>query len=229
VTEDHDREEPLAWFDMHETAAPTKKWRILLYCDLFELEPADGRPYVIYRDEVPERVQKFESGLFLRNSIMVMIGKKNTVFQLSPDAFSAVNAWIGPPGEEDLQWALKRRLKWVTPIGLLFVFGSLPIGHLEWDPVALSLGLGLILTARLAKLWPSRSFFLLDSLWFACLAANSIWLLTEDWGWWRCFMLVLQLLCVRSGWREYRRFAPHKMNGAAEEGQWTADDTDQHG
>ena len=215
--EQHDSERPLAWFDIHEGAAPTKKWTILLYRDFFELERADGRPYVIYRDEVPERVQKFESGLFLRNAIMVTLGHKNIVFQLSPDAFSAVNAWIGPPSDEDLTFALKRRLKWVTPIGLLFVFGALPIGHLDWDPVALSLGLGLILTARLAKLWPHRNFFLIDSLWFGCLAANSIWFLSQEWDWLRFFLLVLQLLCIRSGWREYRRFAPEKMKRAEEQ------------
>jgi hypothetical protein len=216
VNDDRDAEKPLAWFDMHEGAAPTKKWTIWLYRDFIELEPADDRPYVIYRDEVPERVQKFDSGLFLRNAIMVTFGKKNIVFQLSPDAFSAVNAWIGPPSDEDLKVALKRRLKWVTPIGFLFVLSSLPIGELDWQPISLSLGLGLILTGRLAKLWPHRNFFLIDSLWFASLAANSVWLLTQEWGWFRFFLLVLQLLCVRSGWREYRRFAPEKMKGADE-------------
>ena len=214
--DDHDTEQPLAWFDIHEGGAPTKKWTLLLYRDVIELEPKDGRPYVIYRDEVPERVQKFDSGLFMRNAIMVTLGKKNIVFQLSPDAFSAVNAWIGPPTDEDLKAALKRRLKWVTPIGLLFVLGALPVGEMDWEPVSLTLGLGLILTARLAKLWPHRNFFLIDALWFGCLAANTVWLLTQEWGWLRLFLLAVQLLCVRGAWREYRRFAPEKMKGAEE-------------
>jgi hypothetical protein len=115
-----------------------------------------------------------------------------------------------------LKVALKRRLGWVTPLGLLFVLAALPIGERDWEPFSLAMGLGLILTARFSKLWPHRVFFAIDALWFAGLAANSVWLLSHEWSWLRAGLLVLQLLLVRSGLREYRRFAPDRMAPAPE-------------
>jgi hypothetical protein len=209
VSAEHTGDEPLAWFDIHE-AAPAKKWTLSLFRDYLKLEPRDGKAYEIDRADVPERVQKIESWL-LRRGLIVTLGKKKVMFQLPSDAFAAVSAWIGPPTVEDLKVGLKRRLSWVVPIGILFVLSALPLGDLDWEPVSLALGLGLILTARLAKLWPHRNFFLIDSLWFASLAANSVWLLSQEWTWLRVGLLVLQLACVRSGWREYRRFAPEKI------------------
>jgi len=221
--DDHDPDEPLARFKIHEVGTPAKRWKLFVYRDFLEFEPRDdGRSYEIDRDEVPELVQKMEGGLFLRRVLMVKLGSKNVAFQFSPDDFAAVSAWIGPLTEEDLKVTLKRRLKWILPIGILFVFAALPVGEMDWDPVSLALGLGLITTAWLAKLWPHRNIFILDSLWFACLAANSVWMLSQEWSWFRCGLLVVQLLCVRAGWREYSRFAPEKMAGANE--QWHEDD-----
>jgi hypothetical protein len=58
--------------------------------------------------------------------------------------------------------------------------------------------------------------FALDSLWFSFLAANSIWVLLQEWSWLGLVALLVQLALVRSGFREYRRFAP--MRTAAESG-----------
>ncbi|HKA06228.1 MAG TPA: hypothetical protein VKD71_03155, partial [Gemmataceae bacterium] len=148
-----DTDKPLAWFDIHEAGAPKKKWTILLFRDYFELEPATGKSFFIDRTELPEKVQKIDTWLFPRG-LMVTLNKKKVLFQLSPDAYSAVSAWIGPPTHEHLKFTLKQRLRWVAPIGILFVLSALPIGDRDWEPVSLALGLGLILTARLAKLWP---------------------------------------------------------------------------
>ena len=204
--DDYDEEKPLARFKIHEVGAPTKTWKLFVFRDFLDFEPKDGRPYEIDRDEVPERIQKMD-GMLLRRVLLVKFKNKNVSFQLSPDDYAAITAWIGPPTEEDLKVALKRRLKWVVPIGILFVIAATPLGQEEWDAVSLTLGLGLITTAWLAKLWPSRNIFLVDSLWFACLAANSAWLLTKEWSWFRFGILVIQLLCIRGGWSEYRRFA----------------------
>lgn len=216
MRDEHNPDKPLISFEIHEAAAATKKWTLALFRNFIELESKEGRVFEIDRADVPERVQKVEGG-FLRRVLMVTLDKKKVMFQLSPDAYSVVSAWIGPPTDVDLKIALKRRLGYVTPIGILFVLSALPIGDLDWNPVSLALGLGLILTARFARLWPHRNFFLIDSLWFAALAANSVWLLTIEWGWFRCALLLLQLACVRGGWREYCRFAPEKMAGADEQ------------
>jgi hypothetical protein len=210
LTNDHETDKPLAWFDIHEAGAPTKKWTILLFRDYFELEPTTGKSHFIDRAELPEKVQKLDTWLLPRG-LMVTLGKKNVMFQFPPDTYSAVSAWIGPPSHEDLKFALKRRLRWVTPIGILFVLSAFPIVDQDWDPVSLALCLGLILTARLAKLWPHRTCFLIDSLWFLSLAANNVWLLAQEWSSFRLGLLLLQLACVRSGWREFRRFAPELM------------------
>jgi hypothetical protein len=220
--DDHDPDKPLAWFDVHEAGAPKKKWTILLFHDYFELEPATGKSFFVDRAELPEKVQKLDTWLLPRG-LMVTLDKKKVVFQFPPDAYSAVCAWIGPPTHEHLKFALKQRLRWVTPIGILFVLSALPIGDREWEPVSLALGLGLILTARLAKLWPNRNFFLVDSLWFLSLAANSVWLLTQEWSWWQLSLLGLQLACARSGWHEFRRFAPEKM-GTVEDAERVEED-----
>jgi hypothetical protein len=205
-----DTDKPLAWFDIHEAGAVTKKWTIFLFRDHFELESADGKVHEIDRADLPEKVQKIDSWLLPRG-LMVTLGKKSVMFQFPPDAYSAVCAWIGPPTHEHLKFALKRRLRWVTPIGILFVLSGLPIVEQDWEPVSLALGLGLVLTARLAKLWPHRNFFLIDSLWFLSLAVNTAWLLSQEWSSFRLGLLLLQLACVRSGWREFRRFAPEHM------------------
>jgi len=211
--------EPMAWYEITEAASSQKKWTLSLYPDYFRLETTDGVPHEVSRAELPERVQTIESGLFFRRVLVVTLGKKKVIFTLAPEAFAAVSAWIGPPTMQDLKLSLKRRFSWVLPIGFLFVLTALPIGELPWEPVSLGLGLGLILTGTLAKLWPHRICFAMDSLWFSCLAANSVWLLVQEWSWLRFGLLLVQLALVQSGWRDYRRFAPERMAAADDDWQ----------
>ena len=208
VSADHLPDEPLARFPVTEAGKPAGGWTLEFYPDYLRLVPADGDLVEVDRADLPERVRVFERGLFLRRLIAVKIGRRSVPFQLLPDGFAALKAWVGPPTEADLRASLKRRLGWVTPVGLIFVLTALPLGHLDWDPVALGLGLGLILTARLARLWPHRAFFLVVAGWFALLAANSAWLLYQEGGWFRAVVLAFQLMLAWNGWREYRRFAP---------------------
>jgi hypothetical protein len=214
---EHELGQPLACYEITE-AATAKKWALSLYSDCFQLETLDGEPHEVHRGELRERVQMIDGGLFLPQMLVVTIEKKKVIFRLSPEAFAAFRAWIGPPTLEDLKLSLKRRLRWVMPLGVLFVLTALPIGKIPFNPVSLSLGLALILTGTLAKSWPHRILFALDSLWFSFLAANSIWRLTQDWSWLLLVVLLVQLALVRSGWREYRRFAPDRTaveSGAA--------------
>lgn len=219
VSTSHELEEPLDSYEISEATSAEKKWMLSLYPDYFRLEAVDSEPYEVDRAELRDRVQLLDNSPFLRRVLVVTLGKKKVFFKLSTEACAAVHAWIGPPTLEDLKLALKRRLSWVTPIGFLFVLSGLPIGGLPINPVSLGLGLMLIVTATLAKLWPHRIYFALDSLWFSFLAANSIWMLIQQWSWMRLVLLLLPLMLVQSGWREYRRFAPERMEtGNAEEG-----------
>ena len=216
MSAEHELGQPVACYEITEAAASKKPWALSLYADHFQLETLDGEPHEVGRAELRERVQTIEGGLLLPRMLVVKLGKKKVIFRLSPEAFAALKAWIGPPTLEDLKLGLKRRLSWVVPLGFLFVLTSLPIGNLPWNPVSLGLGLALVLTGSMAKLWPHRIFFALDSLWFSFLAANSIWLLIHEWSWLRLVALLVQLVLVRSGFREYRRFASVQM--AAESG-----------
>jgi hypothetical protein len=211
VSENHGRDEPLARYEITEAAASEKKWTLSLYPDYCRLEPPDGEAHEVDRAEWRERVQTIESGLFLRRVLIVTLAKKRVIFKLSAEAFAAVSAWIGPPTMEDLTFTLKQRFRWVLPLGLLFVLAGLPLADLPWEPVSLGLGLALILTGTLAKLWPHRILFALDSLWFAVLAANAVRLLLQEWSWLRLVQLLAALALVQSGWRAYRRFAPERM------------------
>jgi hypothetical protein len=105
--------------------------------------------------------------------LVVKLGKQKVFFRLSPEAFAGFRAWVGPPTPEDLKLGLKRRLSWVMPLGVLFVLTSLPIGNLPLNPVSLGLGLALVVTGTLAKLWPHRIMFALDALWFSFLAFHT--------------------------------------------------------
>jgi len=208
VSAEHERGQPVACYEISEAAGSKKKWALSLYADHFQLETLDGEPHEVGRAELRDRVQTIEGGLLLPRMLVVKLGKQKAFFRLSPEAFAGFRAWVGPPTLEDLKLALKRRLSWVMPLGVLFVLTSLPIGNLPLNPVSLGLGLALVVTGTLAKLWPHRIMFALDALWFSFLAANSIWLLIQEWSWLRLAVLLLQLALVRSGFREYRRFAP---------------------
>ena len=201
-------DEPLARFPVTEAGKPKVGWTLELFPDHLRLDPAVGEPVEVDLADVPERVQVFDRMVFIPRVMGVKIGRRSVPFQLPPDAFAALKAWIGPPTEAALKVRLKQRLGWVTPVGVLFVLTALPIGQLDWDPVALAFGLALILTARLARLWPHRVFFLVVAGWLLLLAANSAVVLFFEGGWLRAGFLALQLMFAWNGWREYRRFAP---------------------
>ena len=201
-------DEPLARFAITEAGKPAARWALEFFPDHLRLEPADGDPVEVDRAAVPENVQVFDRMVFIPRVMGVKIGRRSVPFQLSPEAFAALKAWIGPPTAADLQVSLKRRLGWVTPVGLLFVFLSLPVAQLDWDPVTLALGLSLLLTGRLARLWPHRVFFLLVAAWMVALGANTAWTLNQEWSWFRAGLLVLQFSLAVNTVREYRRFAP---------------------
>jgi hypothetical protein len=200
--------EPLASYEIAEATRKDKKWTLSLYPDHLRLQPPEGDPQEVDRAKLPEQVQMTDGGWLLPPLLFVTLGKKRLGFRLSPELYADIRSWIGPPTPADLKIALKRRFAWVLPAGFLFMLTALPVGNLPLEPVSLGLGLALIVTGMFAKLAPHRILFVLDTLWFSGLAADSVRLLVEDWSWWRLVLLFLQLKLVESGWREYRRFAP---------------------
>jgi hypothetical protein len=213
VSAERERNEPLACYEITDVAS--KKWALSLFPDSFQLETLDGELHEVSRAELRERVQATGGGLLVPRLLVVKLGKNQEFFRPSPEVFAAFVEWMGPPTPEDLKRSLKRRLSWVIPLGMLFVLTSLPIGQINANPISLGLGLALVLTGTLAKVWPHRILFALDALWFSFLSANTIWLLIHEWSWLRLLLLWVQLALVRSGFREYRRFAQvQAVNGS---------------
>ena len=105
MSTDRDADEPLAWYPVTEANPAGTKWTLALYPDYFRVESRDDGPYEVDRADVPERVQTFDQGLFLRRVLAVKLKKKKLLFRLEPEAFAAVQAWIGPPTEAALQIA----------------------------------------------------------------------------------------------------------------------------
>jgi hypothetical protein len=210
-------DEPLAVYEIVESTAPAKHWELSLFADRLELEsPAGKRHRVLWADR-HERVLTLDRAL-LGRMLGVTLDQKKVIFRLEPDAFAAVRAWIGPPTLEDLKVSLKRQFAWALPLGIVFVLSALPLAELPFEPVTFGLGLALILTSTLSRVWPHRVFFALESLWFCSLAANSIWLLLVRWAWLQALFLAMQMLLAWRAIQEYHRFAPSRMAGAEGDG-----------
>jgi hypothetical protein len=203
-------DEPLARYKISEAAKPDSRWTLFIFADRLEFEAADGRVRELPWDERHGRLQLHDRAFLMRRLLVLKAGKKNIMFHLPPEAFDRVRAWYGPLTVDDLKVALKRRLGWVIPIGILFVLGSAPLGNNDFQPVSFGLGIGLVLTGTLSRLVPHRIFFLLDSLWFCTLAATSIVTLIDTWSWLRAVFLVLQIHLAWRGFQEFHRFAPER-------------------
>jgi hypothetical protein len=208
MTPEHPPDEPLARYKINEAAKRDSQWTLFIFADRLEFEAADGRVRELPWDERHGRLQLQDRAFLMRRVVVAKAGKKSLMFQLPPEAFERLKAWYGPLTVDDLKIALKRRLGWVIPIGILFILGAAPIGPNQFEPVTFGLGMGLILTGTLSKLMPHRIFFLLDSLWFCTLAATSIVILIDDWGWLRAAFLALQINLAWRGFQEFHRFAP---------------------
>lgn len=194
-------------WEVHEGGAPARKWTLILLPDRLRLESAGDAPSVeVPRPEIPHKVEILHGLVFRR----VLVIKKGKPFQLKPDAFAALQAWMGPPTREDLKVALRRRMGWTLPIGAIFVLGSLPIegpSPQPFVPVTAGLGASLILLSVVSRLAPNRVFFLLDSIWFVGLAAETVRqvVVGESGPVWLA-LVAFQLAAAGSGLRQYRRF-----------------------
>ncbi|MBO0697086.1 MAG: hypothetical protein J2P46_01710 [Zavarzinella sp.] len=220
MTDDEPRGEPLARFEIDEATGRRQQWELSLFADHLELESPAGKVHRVLWADRHERIQTLDR-LHIRRVLVVTLKQKKAIFRLEPDAFAAVQAWIGPPTPEDLKVALKHQFAWALPLGIVFVLSALPLAELPFDPVSFGLGLGLILTSTLSRVRPHRVFFALESLWFCSLAANSIWRLVGDWAWLQALFLALQMLLAWRAIQEYHRFGPGRMAEAGEGGAET--------
>lgn len=189
---------------------PAQPWTLRLFPDGLRLAPQrEGVPPIhLLRAEVPTYAQLLDFGV-TRRTLAVRKPVKRA-FKLDPPAWSALTEWVGR--DTRLRMALRQRLGYGVPLGLLVLATSIPLSGdpeagipaVPFDPLAATLGTLLVASALLARWRPHPVLFLVDSAWFAALAAsivvrvafgdNPLWLI----------LVVLQLLLVWSGLSLYR-------------------------
>jgi hypothetical protein len=204
-------------FSVEEVGKPDRRWRVVIRPgDLALYEGDDPQPFVILREQMQREV-------FLIEGMRVLtLGKpKKVSFKLSPAACEAISEWIGRPVLA--AHYMKRRYSWVLPVAIIWILGSLPLpGDPESgveavppDSIGIVLGVALLISWAFAKWRPHPVLFLVDSIWFLCLAG---YLTYDVWhGRSKLWMILVGLLLwmVITGFKHFTRFKGTVMNPAA--------------
>ena len=195
-------------------------WKVTLEADALTLAAVDGPPsesIQILRADAEEKIA-LQEWLFFRH-LVITIQKERVDVELERSQVALLKEWLGPPTIRGLKVALKKRLNWCLPIGILLVFSSLPLpgdpeAGLEavpFDAVSAFLGASLIAITILTRIWFRRILFLLDGVWLSLLALNvTVGIFRGDSLWWAIWVIAL-ILVAKGGFSEYQRFAsvPH--------------------
>ena len=196
-------------------------WKVTLEADALTLAAVDGPPsesIQILRADAEEKIVLQESRFFFRH-LVITIQKEKVVIELEPSQVALLKEWLGPPTIRGLKVALKKRLNWCLPIGILFVLTSIPLPAdpevgleaVPFDAVSAFLGVSLIAITILTRIWFRRILFLLEGVWLSLLALSvTVHIFRGDSLWWAILVIVLILVAKRS-FSEYQRFAsvPH--------------------
>jgi hypothetical protein len=169
-------------------------WLTILPTHLALADAPGGQPYVILRQQMMNSVIFMEG---LRSLALKEPRKVN--LQLTREGAKAVAEWIGRPFLASFY--LNRRYRMLLPWAVVWTLGSLmPLlpglvsARALFDPMALVLGLVLFGMWGVAKWRPHPILFLMDAIWFLCVAvrlASHILYLHQSKGW---FVIVVLLL-----------------------------------
>jgi len=195
-------------------------WKVTLEADALTLAAVDGPPsesIQILRADAEEKIELHE-WLFVR-MLVITIQKERVDVELERSQVALLKEWLGPPTIRRLKVALRRRLKWCLPVGIMFVFTSIPLPAdpevgleaVPFDAVSAFLGASLIAITILTRIWFRRILFLLDGVWFSLLALDvTVGIFRGDSLWWAISVIAL-ILGAKGGFSEYQRFAsvPH--------------------
>lgn len=198
-------------------------WNLTLYPAHLALAESPGeRPYVILREEV------MKSAMLIEGMRVFTLSKPRTAtFKLTPEGVASLAEWIGKPALA--AFYLRRRYGWVLPVAAIWIIGSLPMpaspaGGLEAKPFDLlgcGLGLTLVVSWALARWRPHPALFLVDSIWFLCLAGYLTVGVLEgrSRGW--LLLVALLLGMVVTGLKHFVRFRGTPLAGAKSGRLWT--------
>jgi hypothetical protein len=190
--------------------SPAQPWTLRLYSEGLRLTPQrEGQPPIhILRSELATHVDLVNFGVTRRT--LVVRKPKKRLFKLDPAAWAQLKAWIGRDAR--LRIALRQRLGYGVPIGILVLISSLPIPGdavagiegVPFNPLFAALGVLLVAGGILARRRPHPALFLLDSAWFAVLAGVLVWRVIHGGSPLWLILAVMQLLLVWSGLTLFR-------------------------
>ena len=195
-------------FELEEPGRGNPRWRLRVRAaDLALYEGDDPQPFVFLRGQVQKDV------LFIEGMrVLAVTRPRKVTLKLPDEAVRAVADWIGEPTLA--LFHLKRRYSWVLPVAVIWIVGSLPLPGdpdagveavpLDW--IGMVLGGALLVSWAFARWRPHPVLFLVDSIWFLCLAA---YLIHDVWnGRSRLWMILVGLLLwmAITGFRHFARF-----------------------
>jgi hypothetical protein len=163
-------------FVLAEVGKEPKTWTAELHLAHLTLADAPlAQPFVVLREEMMKTAILIEG---LGTLILSKPCKAN--LKLQPEDARSLADWIGLPVLA--RYYLRRRYGWVLPVAVIWLLGSMPVrGDTEagitahpFDPIALTLGLTLVVAWAFAKWRPHRALFLVDSLWFLGMSGHLI-------------------------------------------------------
>ena len=188
-----------------------RKWTLQLFPDGLRGEREDdATSFHLLRANLLGSVKVLDE-LLLKRTLIVKKPRRTTL-QLDPPGFQTLSRWIGE--STLLRLALKRRLSWTLPIGILYVITSLPLpGDVDagvdpspFNPVWAFLGAVLLVQGLASRKWALPVFFLLDALWFIGLAADTAYGVVQGGSRYWLIVVVLQIALAVSGLQLWRRF-----------------------
>lgn len=184
-------------------------WSLTIFPTHLALADAPGaQPYVILRE------QMMKSAVFLEGLQVLNLKEiRNVNLKLTPAAAKALSDWIGKSFLASFY--MNRRYKMLLPWALVWVLASLmplaPAPHTgmapHFDLLTLLLGVALLGAWAMAKWRPHPVLFLVDALWFACVAVR-LTLHVFEFHRSRAWLILVALMAIASftGLRHFIRF-----------------------
>ncbi len=197
-----------------EIGRKTGQWTLTLHPAHLALADAPGaQPYVLLREQLMKSVVLMEG-----TRALVVQQPRKVMFKLTPDGVRALAEWIGRPFLASFY--LRRRYTWVSLWAFLWVVGSLatllPAPRVgitpQFDLTFFLLGVALLVAAGFAKWRPHPVLFLVDGIWFACVAVHmttNILLHGRSKGWF--VLAALMAWMAVTGFKHFVRFRGTKL------------------
>jgi hypothetical protein len=188
-------------------------WNVTLEPEMLTLSfSKSGEEYQISKSEASEKIELL--GPFLTDKFLSAKIPKKQLFELKPEQAALLKEWLGPPTVKDLKITLKKRLKWCLPLGVMFIFTSLPMSAkpeagleaIPFDIVGAILGVVLIGLAVMMRFWPRRELFLVNSAWFLVGAVKVSYDIIKGSSWLWSILVLFLVMSVIEGVKQYNRF-----------------------